>query len=524
MPKKGSLLLFVLLISLFPLKAEKYYVYLTDKDGATLDAGSYFHPNTIERRARCGVPLVQYSDLPVRKDYIEQIVALSDSVTLVSRWFNMLCVHSTLAPDKFMALPCVKRVERPLQQEAKLCMIDSVFPSYSEALKFYQTERMEASVLRSRGLDGEGVVIAIIDAGFTGMSTDPAFEHMSVLKAWDFVRDDANPYRGSTHGTQVAACMGGMDVSDSSYFGLAPKAQYLIARSERLFMERLVEEEYWLAAAEWADKNGADVINSSLGYTRRRYQVEDMDGETALISRAASMAFSKGIVVVVAAGNEGGGSWKYISAPADADSVIAVGGIDPYSDLRSSFSSYGPNAKSVPKPNVCAYGSAVVPDRLSGTTITKGTSFASPLVAGFVACMVQAFPEYNQHQLFASLQESGHLYPYFDLAHGYGIPLASKLFQENTNQGKDYFTLEETDSEVYLKVTDLFLESYPDEDRRKRLNIYAHVKNTEGKVVYYACYNDLDDEGWLMQTEQFSKGYEIMVHFEGCTKTHIIQE
>lgn len=470
------------------------------------------------------MPLVQQSDLPVRADYIEQVTAMVDSVTLVSRWFNMLCVHVEGSPVQISALTCVKRVERPQFLRARLAMVDSSFKTYPEALKFYQTERMEASVFREHKIDGEGIVIAIIDAGFTGMHGHKSYEHMQVLKAWDFVRNDDNPYRGSRHGAAVAACIGGKDIKDGAFFGLAPKAQYLLARSERELSENAAEEEYWLAAAEWADKNGADVINSSLGYTQKRYQIEDMNGKTALVSRAAKMAFRKGIVVVVSAGNEGDGSWKYISAPADVDSVIAVGGVDPKTDAHIGFSSLGPNANYVPKPNVSAYGSVVTPDRLNGMSINKGTSFASPLVAGFVACMLQVYPDYNQHQLFRELQNCGHLYPYFDFAHGYGIPQASALFTETPIESPVLFNLTAKEGALYVELSDTFKSLYTDEKRLRRLNIYAHVKNSEGRLVFYACYRNIFSSGRLLDLSGFEKGNEVMVHFEGYSATYTIQE
>lgn len=485
---------------------------------------SYFHVNTLERRKRCDLPLVQKSDLPVRSDYIEQIARRVDSITVVSRWFNMLCIHTSGDIAQLSSLPFVKRIERPQQLDAHLSIIDSSFATYSEALKFFQTERMEASVFAKEQINGRGVIVAIIDAGFTGMKANQAYEHMDVLKTWDFVRNDDNAYRGSGHGAAVAACLGGVDVEDNTFLGMAPEAKYLLARSERILSEATADEEYWLAAAEWADKHGADVINSSLGYTRRRYQVSDMDGRTALVSRAAKMAFRKGIVVVVSAGNEGDNSWKYISAPADVDSVVAVGGVDPYTDAHIGFSSFGPNAEYKLKPNVCAYGSVIVPDRFNGLVISKGTSFASPLVAGFVACMLQAFPEYDQHQLFQKLQESGHLYPYFDFAHGYGIPLAGKVLENEKTYMPVPFVIEYKNEALYISLLDTNRRDEPDEVRLKKLNVYVHVKNKEGKLIFYGCYRDVFPEGRLLSMADYDTGSEVMVHFEGTTQTYIVQQ
>ncbi len=187
--------------------------------------------------------------------------------------------------------------------------------------------------------------------------------------------------------------------------GLATEAEFLLARTE-VNTEPFSEEENWLAAAEWADKNGADIISSSLGYTLPRYFQYQMDGKSTLVARAATMAFEKGILVVNAMGNDGAGKWFVVGTPADAEEVLSVGGVDPFTNVHISFSSFGPTADGRMKPNVCAAGQALV---ASPKRITKayGTSFATPLVTGFAACVLQLNPDFTVQELKTNIEQSG---------------------------------------------------------------------------------------------------------------------
>jgi len=216
---------------------------------------------------------------------------------------------------------------------------------------------------------------------------------------------------------------------DGTLLGMAPAAEYLLARTERMHREVYAEELDWLAAVEWADRNGADIINSSLGYTTRRYFPEQMNGRTSLVARAADLAARKGMLVVNAAGNDGDNEdWRTIGTPADADSVLAVGGVNPDTGLHLDFSAYGPTADRRLKPNVAAFGT-VLAAAPGGYARIDGTSFASPLVAGFAACAWQLQRTLPVMALFQQLQAAASLYPYYDYAHGYGIPQAETLLR-----------------------------------------------------------------------------------------------
>ncbi|MFY0673585.1 MAG: S8 family serine peptidase [Bacteroidia bacterium] len=470
-------------------KADKYYIYFADKAGQTLDPYEYFNTKAIERRVKCRVPLVQKSDLPVNPNYISRIEELSDSLSVVSRWLNMVCVYANHnGIEEIRKLPFVDLVEKAKSRCLLLSNSDSINAlGDDEKLSLaYQLNSLGYQEYKARNYTGSGVTIAVFDAGFTKANEHVGLAHLNVLSSYDFVQKDNNPFHGSTHGTSVLGNIGGR--YNEQPIGMAQNANYLLARTERHFLEMASEEENWLAAAEWADKNGADIISSSLGYTNTRYFREDMNG-TSLVAKAAMLAFSKGIIVVNSAGNEGDNEWKYIGTPADADSVLAVGGVSPKTGLRIDFSSYGPNAKGQLKPNVtaCAKTFTCSP---SGYEIAYGTSFSAPLVAGFIACAIEAKPNLNHKQLFELIQQSSHLYPYSDYSHGYGIPQAKAIFGQMDSIkyeykiesfGKNSFHIIPKDSSKVNK--DSFCTYF------KEVRIHTKIETISGKTLYYSAAN-----------------------------------
>ena len=272
--------------------------------------------------------------------------------------------------------------------------------------------------------------IAVFDVGFRGLPEHPAFRELMagkrIVATHDFLRNRDDVFVGGSHGTEVMGCLAGRLPTGPAgvagpALGLAPAAEYLLARTEQLHRERYAEEEAWLAAVEWADRLGADIINSSLAYTEQRYFPEQMDGHRSLIARAANLAARKGLLVISAAGNDGDNDWVRIGTPADADSVLAIGGLDPETGLHVNFSSFGPTADRRPKPNLAAFG-IVLTTTPEGYERLEGTSFSAPLVAGFAACLWQQHRQLTAMQLFQGLEKSAELYPYFDYAHGYGRP------------------------------------------------------------------------------------------------------
>lgn len=427
---------FILLISVFLFllsqfaNAQQWMVYLKDKQHQDFNPYTYFDIKAIERRQRTGIPLDDPTDWPVNQNYINKVATLVDEVIITSRWLNAVAVEATDAQVGVLRmLPFVLNVEW-IEPSAMAVASYNDYDTTLDADRMMvlegQLRNLGISDWQKAGYNGKGVRIAILDVGFDRADHVPAFDHIRNEKRLIATRDftsrkySENVYYGNGHGTEVWSCIGGK-IGDLQ-IGLATGAEFLLAKTEKN-SEKYAEELYWLAAAEWADKNGADIINSSLGYTSKRYFNWQMDGKTTFVTRAANIAARKGMLVVNAAGNEGTDKWHYIGAPADADSVLSVGGIDPATGYHTSFSSYGPTADKRMKPNVSAYGH-VVAAAPAGLAPAQGTSFASPLVAGFAACAWQSNRPLTNMQLFREIEKSGSLYPYFDYAHGFGVPQA----------------------------------------------------------------------------------------------------
>ncbi|MBL4702913.1 MAG: S8 family serine peptidase, partial [Flavobacteriales bacterium] len=429
----------LLLITFGAMSQDKYWVYFTDKDGVTFNPEEYFHPKAIERRIKINYSLDHYTDRPVVHVYADQVAELAQEVKMTSRWLNATVVMAFPDEiDEIRNLAFVKSVEAD-QYEVTLCLSkekDSVDKAFEEQdLIRFQVERMGGHLFDEAGYRGKGKIIAILDAGFPGVDKSDLFKHIrdrdGIKGTYDFVRKSKNVYRRISHGSIVLSCVAGI-LDDTVRIGMATDADFLLAITEKLMKEGVAEEEAWLAAAEWADKNGADIINSSLGYTRRNYFKKDMDGKTAVITKAANMASSKGILVVSSAGNEGNKkNWITVAAPADGDSVLAVGAINPWSGLHTTFSSFGPSADKELKPNVTTVGHVIAYDDKNKMGETQGTSFSAPLTAGFAACAWEANPELSNWGLLKLIEKSGDLYPYYDYAHGYGVPQAYRFLKDS---------------------------------------------------------------------------------------------
>ncbi|WBO85877.1 S8 family serine peptidase [Hymenobacter yonginensis] len=419
-----------------------YWVELRDKAGVSFNPGTYFTAAAQLRRQRQHLPAADSSDFPVRPDYLRSVRQHADSVLLVSRWLNAVACRATPAQAAALAqLPGVRRVlplagaeVLPAARPAALQpAANRPISTADRQLARRQTRSLGADALRQAGLDGKGLRIAVFDVGFSGADRHAAFQELfeqkRVVATYDFARRTPDVFHGGGHGTEVLACLAGR-LPDGTPLGLATGATYLLARTERMQREIYAEELDWLAAAEWADRNGADIINSSLGYTARRYFPEQMTGRRSLVARAASLAARKGMLVVSAAGNDGDNDdWRTVGTPADADSVLAVGGVDPETGLHLDFSAYGPTADRRLKPNVAAFGTVLTAAPGGSYARVDGTSFSSPLVAGLAACAWQQQRGLTAMQLFGQLQQSSTLYPYYDYAHGYGLPQAARLLR-----------------------------------------------------------------------------------------------
>lgn len=524
---------------------QKFAVYFTDKNGVEFNPYSYFHPAAIERRINNDIPLMDETDFPLNEFYAQTVTNLCDSVKGASRWLNALFIYANPNQiQQIQSLPFVKNIHA-LQSQGKAAQHNSVsLQEGAERLLKTQTQFMQADVFAQKSLTGKGVRIAVFDTGFPNVDKGFAFDHIwkrkGIVAYYDFVKNRENVFDYGDHGTMTLSCIAGKNGSEN--IGLAIDADFLLARTERTLFEPVGEEENWLLAAEWADKNGAHIINSSLGYTAHRYFQKNMDGKFALVSRAANMAAKKGILVVNAAGNEGDEHWTIIGAPADADSVLAVGGINPWTGMHTKFSSYGPTADGRLKPNVSALAWVIAANKKNTLKEVQGTSFASPLTTGFAACVLQEFPRIKVMDLFKKIEQSGHLYPYYDYAHGYGIPQASKAVNEQdtipatfiteVENGKqkikilpeffseqnfiysvkfsDNWEEEHVNDEIYTSaVSTMVLKKIPD-------YFYWHVSNADGKIETYEVLM-VENPTILQIPLQNYIGKTLRFHYKGYT-------
>lgn len=379
-----------------------------------------------------------------------------------------------------------------------------------EQLKYLQGEKF-AQI----GITGHGIRIAVLDGGFPGTNSHPALKHLidrkQIIATWNFVKDQENVFSGVQHGTEVLACIAG--VMDGKPLGLAPDAEFLLALTESRGEPRQ-EELNWARAVDWAINQGAQIIQSSLGYSYQRYFTYEMDGRTSISAQAAARAAKKGILIINCMGNEGLSKWQTMVTPADADSILSVGAIEPSTGLAAKFSSVGPTADQRMKPNVCAPGKVVTIDLKGGFRIVEGTSFSAPLVTGFAACTWQLHPSLSAQEVISLIEKSGHLYPYYDYSHGYGIPQATKIINPNEAGSHTAISLEAGDKNFSVQIPkDEFTTPWILPDHY----LYYHVSNPSGHLTKYGVYRIKDENPFVISNAGFVKGDIFRCSYNGVT-------
>lgn len=422
-----------------PNAIKKYLVYFRDKTGSpytTAQPAAYLSARAIQRRTRQNIA-VKTRDLPVNPTYVAQVKGVA-GVTLwyTSRWLNaaiVSCDESVLptlnALSSVRTTTVVNRTSSHLPEEEEPTNIlpTGVPADYGNA--YAQANQIGAVRMHDFGWRGEGIQIAVFDGGFPGVNTASPFASIfqegRLASVFNFVDKNTNVYQRSSHGTNTLSTMGANQTG--LFIGTAPKATYHLCITEDTSTEYPIEEANWLIAAEYADSAGVDVISSSLGYTTfdntlYNHTYADMNGRTTLITQAAVVAARVGMIVCNSAGNDGAGAWRYIGAPADADSIISVGAVTA-AGVRSSFSSYGPTADGRIKPDLAAQGtSSAVISQTGASTRSSGTSFSCPILAGMVAGFWQANPTLTNQQVISFLKRSGTQAANPDNSLGYGIP------------------------------------------------------------------------------------------------------
>ncbi|MEO0404485.1 MAG: S8 family peptidase, partial [Bacteroidota bacterium] len=373
-------------------------------------------------------------DFPPNPDYIQEVMNVAPvQVRNVSRWFNAISVTSTDSTvlETINQLPFVassERVRRFNVQKPEAIGLEK--QSGNDSLQLSMLDLDHAHRLNYKG---QNIKVALFDSGYERADILPALASNykeGRVKATIDMHDGDDFVGHHHHGTFVWSIMA---ADDPELQGASPKSDYYLFRTEVVGFETRVEEDNWVAAAEMADSLGLDIINSSLGYTvfenpEHSYTIEDMDGQTTRISRAATWAAERGMVVVTSAGNLGDNTWGIISAPADAPKVLSVGSVD-RNENYSPFSSRGPTADGRVKPDVSAMGQQTSFAMLDSTIRQgNGTSFSSPLIASLAACLMQASPQSTAKEIRLAIIESAHLYPDNTIELGHGIPSFNKAF------------------------------------------------------------------------------------------------
>lgn len=456
----------------------KYAIFFTDKKNSpyTLqEPEKYLSTRAIERRKRMNIPL-DSTDLPVNPAYIQGVLKASPELIFVAKanWSNYIIVKTSQpkAVEKLKGLPYIKQIIEIYNSKKAVPDIMSLLSSALEPKKLThiqgdninhlshfnygqsndQVRMIGAHYLHDLGGMGEGIMVAVLDGGFYRVNVLPAFQSLrdngQILGTWDFVEGHDSVYEDNSHGMCVLSVMAG--VLNGQLIGTGPKAKFWLLRTEDANSETISEEYNWEAGAVFADSVGADIINSSLGYTKfdndiGNHTYQELTGDSAVATKAANRAFDKGILVINSAGNEGAGAWYYIGVPADGKKVMAVGAVKSDRTIAP-FSSRGPTADGRIKPDVCAMGEMTAYSNTDGQVSRgNGTSFSAPVLSGAAASLWSIHPNASNKDIFEAIIRSADRYHNPDNTYGYGIPnmgtahliLSGKY--EETLQGKPDF-------------------------------------------------------------------------------------
>lgn len=444
-------LLLICLLTLFPAWGHdtEYYrfrVYLKDKGDSGFtpeDATPYLSPKAIERRERQHLSITE-SDIPISVTYLDCLQQTGCRIVTKSKWAKTVVVEhkDSIIAKQLMRLPMVDSVKwvwkgvhlPPPQPEGNEPIPVSGDPQkdyYGYAEK--QIKMLKGDKLHKAGFKGEGMTVAVIDAGFKHVDRLEAFAHTAIVGTRNMVYPGHSVLVGDDHGTKVLSCLASN--LPNRFVGTAPEASYWLIKSEVTDSEYPIEEDFWAAAIEFADSVGVDIITSSLGYfsydiPEMSYSHEQLDGKTALISKVASMAAEKGMLLFSSAGNEGNSDWQQITVPADASCIITVGSVTA-KRKHSEFSSLGYTADGRIKPDVVAMGTnSYVLDPDGDMYQANGTSFSTPILAGLGTCLWQALPQLTVGEIQQLIRQYASKYKHPNRELGYGIPNFYKSYKK----------------------------------------------------------------------------------------------
>lgn len=534
----GFILVCLLCISALVESQTSYYFYaqFTDKNNSPYsltNPSAYLSERAIERRMTFNIA-IDSTDLPVNISYVSQIENLGIHVHNASKWMNGVTLIMTDSNKMSLVriLPFIKFVEytgllvgaplAPKQRSKSQVMLDY-------GIADAQITQLKGKPLHNSGFLGQGIQIGVIDAGFTNVDTNPCFDSLRLqgrlLGTKDIINPNSNIFTEDAHGANCLSIMTGN--LSGRFLGTAPKASFWLIRTEYGPTEYKVETDFWCSGAEFADSVGVDLITSSLGYygfddKKMSFNYADMNGKVSRASRAANIASKKGIVVLVAAGNEGSSPWHYIGSPADADGIIAVGAVTS-TGVPSSFTSFGPSYDGRVKPEICATGTGTAFVDINGTpTNGNGTSYATPAMAGMMACLLQQYKSINQNPtvqtLLQSVFKTGNFFNNPTDQMGYGIPDFAVAEQNlitlnsiNLVQGKSFIlTVNSSPKTMIIKFINGNIPQ----------NTSVKVYSMTGKMMINQTISDILT---VIRTSNFTAGvYAVCISENGKTETRKI--
>jgi len=460
--RRFTLILFILIFLTpgFAAGSKVWWVYFSDKKGSSFDPYMFFSEGAIARREKIGLSLYDVSDFPVSPSYLNQVSAFVDTMGYASRWMNAVSVVASEEEIALVrALSFVADVQLQLGFDWAVTSAAQDATDSDETLSLPQISRMQGDSFAYHHITGKGITIAILDAGFWGTNTHESFTQLfyenRITHTRNFLHGDSIIYdEKSDHGTMVLSCMAGAGIVHAKKMGMATGANFMLGIISKEYGNQYRAEERYIAGVEWADQYGANIINISGGPNENSYFAEDMDGKTPVISFACKMAARKGILVVAAAGNNGDHLERQLLPPAETDSVLSVTAMGD-SGYVANYSSVGPPPDFRRKPDICAPGSVFVAahDRRGDEYAdSDGTSFSAPLVAGFAACLMELYPDITAMGTIDSLHKCAHLYPYYDYAHGYGVPQAGYFFRSENSNVEAAFTFNRSEIGITIQM------------------------------------------------------------------------
>ena len=455
--RKVTFLLLFLMLGMFAqaqVATNIYWVQFTDKNNSPYSIDNpeaYLSPRALQRRANLGITIDEY-DIPVNPQYLQAVAVCGAELLNPSKWLNGVSVRVTdpAVIEAINALEFVSVVRNcpndlKAQEMKERWLANEMKPSATHRglYGYYggaetQVTQLKVNLLHDMGFDGTGVVVAVLDGGFQGTPDASCFDNMReegrLLGTRDFVYGSNSVYTQSTHGTSCLSTMAAYD--PNNMVGTAPKASYYLIHTEDGNSENIIEEYNWVSGAEYADSLGVDVCSTSLGYVgfdieQWDHPFEHYDGHTAPMTIGAEIAASRGMICMNAAGNDGDGICT-LGIPGDAEHILTVGAVDGNGN-RAYFSSVGPTYDGRIKPDVMAMG--------EGTYVASGygnwwpyyngdgTSFATPVLAGAVACLRQARPYASVQEICDAIRACSNRADNPDNQYGYGIPDFSQALE-----------------------------------------------------------------------------------------------